>query len=219
MESRKLFKKHIQELTKQFSIKNDFYLYKRTFAIREIGNMLHIVCFDFPPSSMQCHVAIQPLYVPEDQLHFSFGNLLNHFYTQRTGLWGIEESKILGDIEEISSLLERNVLPWFSEITSPKNLIDFINSDKFSAVKCTPFLRNLYLGFSYLYTKRFDLANESLANALNMTSDFIGDYKMKNTNLIKPLLKKVNEKEFSAIENDLHNFVNFTRASCNLGQD
>jgi len=219
MENRKLLKKHIQEFTKRFSNKNNFHLYKRTFAIREIENLLHIVCFDFPPSSMQCHVAIQPLYVPETQLHFSFGNLLNYFGTQRTGLWGVEESGILSDIEEISNLLERNVLPWFNKISSPNSLIDFINSDKFSNVMCTPFLRNLYLGFSYLYTKRFDLANENLINALNATSDFIEDYKMENINLIEPLLKKINEKEFSAIENDLHNFVNFTRASCNLGQD
>jgi len=218
MKNRKLLKKHIQEFTKQFSINNDFNLYERTFAIREIRNILHIVCFDFPPSSMQCHVAIQPLYVPEAQLHFSFGNLLNYFGTQRTGVWGVEESKILSDIDEISNILERNVLPWFNEISSPKSLIDFINGDKFSTVKCTPFLRNLYLGFSYLYTKRFDLANENLINALNITSDFIGDYKMKNISLIEPLIKKVNEKEFSAIEHDLHNFVRFTRENCNLGQ-
>jgi len=168
---------------------------------------------------MQCHVAVQPLYVPEALVHFSFGNLLNHFGTHRTGLWGIEESQVISDIEEISNLLDRNVLPWFCEISSPENLIDFINSDKSSAVKCTPFLRNLYLGFSYLYTKNFDLARENLINALNITSDFTGDYKTKNINLIEPLLKKVNEKEFSAIEDDLRHYVSYTRANCNLGQN
>ena len=149
-------------------------------------------------------------------LHFSFGNLLNHLGTQNIGLWGLEESKFKDDIEEISDMLEKNVLPLFNEISSPESLISFINGNRIGIIKCTPFIRNLYLGFSYLYTKRYDLASESLIKALNITSDFIGDYKKRNVDLIEPLLNKINNKEFNSINDDLNSYIDFTRKSCNL---
>ena len=62
----------------------------------------------------------------------------------------------------------------------------------------------------------YDLANTALTNALNMTSDFIGDYKKKNVDLVEPLLSKINNKNFNSINEDLYNFIDFTRKSCNL---
>ena len=218
MDNRKLLKKQIREFIKQFAYNNNFMLYQRTFAVREVENLLHIVCFDFPPASMQCHVAIQPLYVPEANLHFTFGNRLNYLGVRKSGLWGREESKIHEDIEEISNLLESNALPWFNEVSSPEKLIGYIIGDSISGsiIQCPPFLRTLYLGFSYLYIKKYDLANEALNKALNMTSDYIGKYKDKNVSLIVPLLNKIENNEFNSIDNDLRNFIEFTKENCKL---
>lgn len=218
MEYKKEFKKHIQNLSKDFAQENNFMLYKRTCLIRIVNDIMHIISFDFPPSGMQCYIAIQPLYIPEENIHFSFGERLNFFNSKVPGLWGIEKDRMKDDIMEIDHLLHENALSWFEKILSPIDLIDFINGQSFHIIKCTPFLKNLYLGFSYLMIKKYELALNPLVTALDLTRDFIGIYKEKNKNLISNILCKIQKQEFTSIEDCLNSYIQLTKESCKISE-
>lgn len=73
MNERTIFKRRIQQLSKKIASDYDFTLYKRTFLIKEESDIVCMIVFDFPPTAMQFHVAVQPLYIPSERLHITVG--------------------------------------------------------------------------------------------------------------------------------------------------
>lgn len=215
-EDRKEFHKHIQKLSKDLAIENNFILYQRTFLIRIINDIVHIISFDFPPSGMQCYIAIQPLYIPEEIIHFSCGRELNYLNTRLSGLWGREKEKMEEDIKEINYLININALSLFEQVSSPKDLINFINSKNFSLIRCAPFLKNLYLGFSYLMIKDYEQAMNPLTTALDIAKGFTGIYKDKNENLLTDIIDKLLKRNFISIDESLKEYIKITKENCKL---
>lgn len=232
MEDRKLFKKRIREFSKAFAKKYGFKHYKPTFLIRNRNNIIQTVCFDFPPGGMQAHIAMQPLYFPERFIHFSFGQRLNRFKTNESGLWGREEGRIDEDIDRISTLLEENVIPLFDEVYSPQTLIKYINSyidvRNQRVVNGTERLADqyrseMYLGFSYLYIKEYASAKIHLQKVIEELSAprYINrydntNYYEKEIELVTTLINLIDDKRYEDIEKEMNGFIEKTKADCGI---
>jgi len=214
MEDRKLFKKRIQEFSKEYSERNGFILFQRTFLIRNRNDLLQMICFDFPPSGMQSHIAIQPLYIPGSDLYFTFGNKLNKFSTNEVGLWGKDKTTIEDDIFRISELLNSNVIPWFNEISTPQSLVDFIEHGDTHIIRCDPYFIAVYLSFSYLYLKKYDDAKIHLQKAIDLSLNRRGESNF--TDLLISQVKLIDNKLYNAIENEVKSIIQQTKVKCKI---
>lgn len=215
MENRKLFKKRIQEFSKEFANKYGFKLYKCTGLIRNKNNLLQIISFQFPPHVMKCNMAILPLYLPnQTALGFNFGNQVNHFKIVESGLWGLDESKMEEDINRISYLLEKNVIPWFEKISSPVSFVRFAGKEK--ELLCPPFLKDFYLAFSYLYIKDYNSAKKYLTKSIKFYSDSKYDYEIKKLQSMTYLVELIDKELYDDIEKELNKFIENTKIECKI---
>lgn len=216
MERKQQIKTSVRHFVEAFSCEHGFKLYQKTFALRIKNDLLQIVCFDFPPSGMQCHVAIQPLYIPEDNINFTFGNLLNRFMINKPGLWGIDITKIEDDIREISKLLETYIIPWFDKVSSARSLIEYVNSRNINDIRCPPYFTNTILGFSYLYINDFRNAKYVLNKRLELSSNLI--LHSEREKLIQLMLSLIDLGEYEKIKELLNDFTELTKKNCKLDQ-
>lgn len=167
MIEKKILKKAIKEFFAPFAKQNGFFYLKPTLLVREHMDTLHIINFDIPHFGYNCDVAIQPLYIPQEDIVLGLGNRLEHFKEVSKGRWGFceNENELEQGLIQVQKLLEKNVLPWFNEVGTPQGIVSFIERGYCKDVKLIvgfpPFLENLYLGFSYLYCNNFDLADKA----------------------------------------------------------
>ena len=219
MDDKKLFKKRVQDFSKEFAIKHGFKLLKRTFLIRSRANLLQMICFNFQGSSMHCHIAIQPLYIPASFLHFTYGNRLNYFKTQEKGTWGTDVTKIDNDIDRIMSLLEKNVMPFFDEVSSPETFINYTVALKhkaslFNDVMCAPYFAEIYKGYSYLYMKGYEEAKRCFGKAIELSTDRIGED--ERVALMVSLITDIDDKNYEKIDSRLNEFISYTVSECGI---
>lgn len=178
MEKKKEFIKLIKKVLTPFAREHDFIFYNPTILIRLNKDTLHIINFDLGTAGFTCDVAIQPIYVPAESLVLSFGNRLSRFNVLINERWKYGESQQEDEFNllQIVELIKENVLIWFEEVGSAKGIISFIEKGLVNDTKLIigfpPFMKNLYLGFSYLYEEKIKLAEGALHQVLdNLVAD------------------------------------------------
>jgi len=217
-EDRKIIKRQIQKFCKEFANTYDFKVHRRTFMVRNRDNLLQMIVFDFPPSSMQYIIAIQPLYFPSEDLFFNFGEDLNYFRNHEVGSWGNDIEKIEEDIIHMNMLLVKNVIPWFDEeVSSPEMLIEFICKKNNEEAFCDSYHQELFLIFSYLYTKKYEEAKENLPETIVMAEErpFPSESMIA---LLKTFLTDLDNKAYSNIENTLEGIIKKTKEDCGISK-
>lgn len=160
IDKKKIYKL-IRSVFAVFSQQNGFSFYKNYILVRIQSDILHTICFDFGVGGLTCDIAIQPLYIPSEDIVLSFGNRISKFNVNLKERWsyGQTESAMEKSLVEIKELLEKNALPWFRETGHPQGIINFIENgsvnDQALILGLPDFLKRLYLGFSYLYQNEF----------------------------------------------------------------
>ena len=188
-ELKKLIKSGFLEFSKQ----NGFYFLKPTILIKVNCDVLQIINFDIAPNGVNCTIAIQPLYIPSEDIILSFGNRLNHFKTSLPGIWcngDAEKAKV--DFCEMKELLEKNVLPWFEDVASPMGIVRFIKSDRSDKpdyiVGFSPNLKRLYYAYSNLYLGEIDQAKDTLEDILSTNREDMRPWVLKQSEMIEETL-------------------------------
>ncbi|MBE0447971.1 MAG: DUF4304 domain-containing protein [Actinobacteria bacterium] len=165
---RRSVRKLIKKVFKPFADEHGFKFHKPTLLLREYKDTLHIISFELSTADFTCRIAILPLYVPEDTISLSFGNRISRFKVMLREWWDYKQTEQENEqsLMQIKELLERNALPWFEEAGSPEGIVSFIESGKADdpsiALRCPRFIKDLYLGFSYLYLNKYDQAGRLL---------------------------------------------------------
>ena len=191
---KKDLQKNIKEFFTTFAKQNGFVFHKPTLMIRMHKDTLHIVNFDVPSKGFNCNIAIQPLYIPSDTVTLSFGNRLNHFKTKLSGKWGYgnDKQEVEKDLSQVKELLEVNALKWFEETGCPEGIIKFIESglceDINLIVGFPPVFRSMYLGFSYLYISKPELAIKPLQEVIEKYKDDNRDWVIKQNDMINSII-------------------------------
>lgn len=218
---KKSLKRIIKDFFTPFAMKNNFKFYKPTIMLRECDDTIHIINFDLPTEGFNCNIAIQLLYIPADGITLSFGNRLNCFKTKLSGIWGYSDDKgiIEKDLSQVKDLLEVNALPWFNEVGSPEGIISFIESgaseDINIIVGFPPALRNIYLGFSYLYINKIDLAEKPLLKVLELYKDDNRSWVVQEKEMINDILELA-KKEPGRIKDKLNDYIRITKDNLKL---
>ncbi|MEG0755020.1 MAG: hypothetical protein RR450_01370, partial [Oscillospiraceae bacterium] len=158
MNNRDIFKRQIQSLSKRIATEYNFALYRRTFLVREENNIVSMIVFDFPQSAMQFHVATQPLYVPSDILHITFGYRFRRRNLNTMGYWGEHSDQFDSDIAEIESLILDEAFPFLQQTSSPYKIIELLNNGLPNEIKLPPHFKNTYLAYSLLMIKEYNSA-------------------------------------------------------------
>ena len=214
------FNKLIKKVFKHFSEEYSFESYKPTVLLRLNNDVLHIINFDKGSAGFACDIAIQPLYVPSDSIVLSFGNRLSRFkvYLQERWDYGQSEQELENNLIQVKELLVRNALPWFEEVGHPQGIVSFIEMEKKnrkSLTWCPPFQEYLYLGFSYLYLKKYDLAEIHLRSATDALDDNDWTWVIERKALINEM-RRISNTEPESIEIKLEEFVEQTKMNLRL---
>jgi len=218
-------KKTLQRIIKKyfttFAEINNFIFYKPTIMLRECNDTLHIINFDLPTEGFNCSIAIQPLYIPSDSITISFGNRLNHFKAKLPGTWGYSSDKTIieKDLSQVKDLLEVNAMPWFDKVGSPEGIISFIESgaaeDTNIIVGFPPALRNIYLGFSYLYINKIDLAEKPLLQVLEQYKEDKRGWVVQVKEMINSMLALAKDEPYK-IREKLTDYIRITKYNLKL---
>jgi hypothetical protein len=218
---KKVLQKIIREYFTPFAKKYHFVFYKPTVLLRICEDTLHIINFDLPGGGLNCNVAIQPLYLPSDTIVLSFGNRLNHFKTKLSGIWGYsnDEKDIKIDLAQISELLEMNAIPWFDEVGRPEGIISFIESglseDNNTVIGFSPVSRSLYLGFSYLYINKIDLAEKTLSEVVDRYKEDKRTWVIHQNQMISNILVLTKNEPYK-ISEILNDYVRITKSNLKI---
>jgi len=218
---KKTFQRIIKDYFTPFAEKYNFVFHKPTIMLRIRDNTLHIINFDLPSEGLNCNIAIQPLYVPADTITVSFGNRLNHFKTKLPGTWGYSNDKsiIEKDLSQIKDLLEVNALPWFNEVGNPEGIISFIESGSAEDINIIvgfpPVLRKIYLGFSYLYTNKIDLAEKVLIEVVEQLKEDKRAWVVQQKEMINNVLVLA-KNEPNKISEKFNEYIKITKNNLKL---
>ena len=221
MTDQKMIKKTIKESLKPFAKENNFSFTNPLLLTRHYDSVLHIINFDLPMQGFNCNIAIQPLYVPADTINLSFGNRLNHFKAHLSGVWGYGDTKeeIVKDLDEVIKLLETNALPWFQEAGNVQGIISLIkdgNVDNTNfIIGFPPYLKSIYLGFSYLYIEKYELADSAFIDVLNIFKDDNRAWVVELKGLIYSIRSLVKNNP-DKVSEKLGQFIKQTKVNNNL---
>lgn len=220
MDNKKVLVASIKKAMKPFTQKHDFYFLKQTLLVRMFKDTLHIINFDVHAPGFNCHVAIQPLYVPADSIDLSFGNRLNHFNVNLPGTWGYgDEKQVEQELQEVQKLLLNNVLPWFKEVGYPQGIASFLKNDTEKGnhliVGFPPYLKHLYLGFSQLYLQKNELANPTLEQVLEQFNDDSRTWVVQLKEIVKQMIE-LNREDQNKVASKLSEFINYTKENLNI---
>lgn len=177
---KKEFKKLIKAEFKDIINANGFIKKSDTLYIKNTDrNVLQIIDFDLGSIGFTCSVALQPLYVIEHTkgISLAMGERLSRFKIVQKEWWSYEQPQV--GIKEIKELLLKNGLTWFKDYGTPEGIIDFISTDKYKEygfVMFRSFHRKRNLGFSLLYTGRYDEGLKCINDLIDEIKDNAADF-------------------------------------------
>lgn len=216
MNDKEAFKRRIQRLSKEVASKYGFNLYRRTFLVHEECNIAGMIVFDFPPRAMQFHVAAQPLYVPSDMLHITFGYRFERSNRVALGYWGEKEENIENDVAEINEIIECEAIPFLQQVSSPRKMIDFLMGEVPNCIKFPPHYRDMYIAYSCLMVKDYSSAVLPFTNALLKLKEYDLDSTKKQVETIELILNLLMRKDYDAIDCLLISIISNTKTDCGL---
>ncbi len=181
----------IKKRFETFAIENGFHFHKPTILARINEHVIHIINFDVLTLGFNCSIAIQPLYVPLDNIALNCGNRLNDFRVNIPGNWGYGTS-VEQDLDEVEALLRENAVPWFDEVGNPQGLVKFIEEEErvnLLTVGFAPFFRTLYLGLSLIFVDKVDEGIHLLGEIFKHPQEYNSIWFTKWKETIDPLFK------------------------------
>lgn len=203
MSSDRRWKSAVERLSKRLAAQYGFTLYRPTCLVKMEQDIALTICFDFPPSGMKFHIAAQPLYTPEPELHLTFGRELRWAELGRTGPWGMKPGRLDPDLAELEGLVETEALPFFQKVSSPRRLIRFLKSARSRDTRyilCPPVIRYTYLAYSYLRVKRYLLAPRPLRSLLDELSAYTDPSSQQRCGRAANLLRLIEARRFGEID-------------------
>lgn len=221
MKSKKVLKDIIKSRLIKMAEEYGFSFYKPTTIIKCDQSILQIINFDILIEGFNCSIAIQPLYIPSEGLDMSFGNRLNYFNVVEQGIWGEgdNKNKIEADVDKCLELIKLNVIPWFEKLSTPDEIILFINSEELENKNLIawfpPQLRNKFLGFSYLYTGKHDLAENVFNHFIKFYEDDDRNWVINDIKIVNKLIS-VSKANPLNIPKILDEYVEFTKRNLKI---
>ncbi len=219
---RKTIKKIIRKTLKPFAEEHGFQFHNPLILLREKESTIHIINFDVFVRGFNCLVAIQPLYFPEDAVHLSFGNSLNYLKSKVAGVWGSgdSEAELLKDLDEVMRLLKNDALPWFEDYGTPRGIITFIERElgrsTYLVLGFSEYLKCIFLGFSYLYLKKYHKAKPALRKAYLLLEEDKEDWAMEEKKLLSEMIKLVDKNANDEIDSQISKFIEYTKKAIKI---
>lgn len=219
MSSDRRWKNAVERLSKRLAAQYGFTLYRPTCLVKIEQDIALTICFDFPPSGMKFHIAAQPLYAPEPELHLTFGRELRWAEFDRMGPWGTEPDRFGPDIAELEALVEAEALPFFQKVSPPRRLIRFLKSARSRDTRyilCPPVIRYTYLAYSYLRVKRYFSASRPLRSLLDELSAYTDPSSQQRYGRAAGLLRLIEGRRFLEIDQLLDGYAADLHTQCKL---
>lgn len=216
MNERTIFKRKIQQLSKEIAADYNFTLYKRSFLIKEESDIVCMIVFDFPPTAMQFHVAVQPLYIPSERLHITFGYNIQRPNIAQKGYWGSDPEYLERDINEITETIRNDVLPFFQTVSSPQKLIDYLQNDSSKRIRVAPNILKLHVAYSLLMTRQYDAALPYFNAVRNDLSQYTIESVNEQLATIEKMISMIEKKEYTEISIFLKQTIIDVKTVCGL---
>lgn len=218
MNERTIFKRRIQQLSKKIASDYDFTLYKRTFLIKEESDIVCMIVFDFPPTAMQFHVAVQPLYIPSERLHITVGYNIQRPSLAQKGYWGSDPEYYDCDINEITEIIRNEALPFFQTVSTPLKLIDYLQNDSSKRIRVAPVISKLHVAYSLLMTRQYDAALPYFNAVRNDLSQYTIESANKQLATIEKIISMIEKKDYYEISIFLKQTITDVKTVCGLVQ-
>lgn len=216
MNERTIFKRRIQQLSQKIASDYDFTLYKRTFLIKEESDIVCMIVFDFPPTAMQFHVAVQPLYIPSERLHITVGYNIQRPSLAQKGYWGSDPEYYDCDINEITETIRNEVLPFFQTVSTPLKLIDYLQNDSSKRIRVAPIISKLHVAYSLLMTRQYDAALPYFNAVRNDLSQYTIESANKQLATIEKIISMIEKKDYYEISVFLKQTITDVKTVCGL---
>ena len=100
---------------------------KRNNFFRESEDMIFGVSFE-NPGLMYCQFYIIPLWIPTENIYYSYGNRLNNFAKCPPLCPESSDEQISQWVINTITLLENSIFPFFDTVSTPEKLLDFLQS-------------------------------------------------------------------------------------------
>lgn len=84
---KKTFNKLVKKVMKSFANKYGFKIIKQLLLVKVCNDTLNIINFDYGKSGFTCNIAIQPLYIFDEEFNLSFGNKVSRFNNNLRKRW------------------------------------------------------------------------------------------------------------------------------------
>jgi hypothetical protein len=212
-------KKVIKQYLTLFAKKHGFKFQNSSTLIKLHGCFLQIVNLTVNATNFHCSYAVQPLYVPASFIGLSYGGRLENQRTYQLWELGHTEESVVLTMLELQTKLEEDVLPWFEETCSIEGTVSFIERNRVVLdsrfISFSPFLRFLYLGFSYLWLHRYQSATAAFEEVLNFFQNDSRPSAMKQCELVLRMIDLI-ENQPSCIDEILNGFIKETKDNLKL---
>ncbi|MDY3282794.1 hypothetical protein [Dysosmobacter sp.] len=216
MNERTIFKRRIQQLSKKIASDYGFTLYKRTFLIKEESDIVCMIVFDFPPTAMQVHVAVQPLYIPSERLHITVGYHIQRPGLAQKGYWGSDPEYYDCDINEIAETIRNEALPFFQTVSTPLKLIDCLQNDSSKRIRVAPVVSKLHVAYSLLMTRQYDAALPCFNAVRNDLSQYTIESANKQLAATEKIISMIEKKDYDGISVFLQQTITDVKTVCGL---
>lgn len=191
----------IQEVMKEYGFER--YNNQKMYLIQRSNDFANTLLFECSPMrGTRFIAAVQPLYVPCESLHITFGYRLRNS-DGKVGYWGNDTDKIDEDIEELRELVHKEAMPFIEKVSSPLKIVNFIHNNVFGDIKFPPSYRNEYLAYSLLKLKRYEEAVPILASVIEELEKSKFESAKQKVVIMRELELKVCKKEYELIDMEL----------------
>lgn len=221
LKNKMMLKRLIRKTFGAFAEVHGFHFHSPLILVREREEILNIVAFDPGRVGFTCDIAVQPLFVPEETIVLSFGNRISRFRTLLPERWAYgEEEECRKGLEQIRSLLERDALPWFGEVSSASKMVAYLEDPGHSIQTplLAPWERYLSLGFGYLKLKRYQEGVDLLrkVNDYFVSNKMEWDWVLRWKQLVEEMISLVSTDP-ELVEKRLAEYADYTRNKIGIG--
>lgn len=191
----------IKEVMKEYGFER--YNNQKMYLIQRRNDFVNTLLFEYSPMrGTRFIVAVQPLYVPCESLHITFGYRLRNS-NGKVGYWGNDADKIDEDIEELRELVYKEAMPFIEKVSSPLKIVSFIHNDVFGDIQFPPSYRKEYLAYSLLKLKRYEEAVPILESVIEELEKSKFESVKQKVIIMRELELKVRKKEYELIDMEL----------------
>lgn len=171
----------------------------------------------FSGNTFTIEVFVQPLYVPNESVIFTFGDRLGFITKQKDIWWNFDESREYEISQEILSMMIGSGLPFLEERESVKKFLQCYQNIDVNANKH----RVEAIGYSYIMNNEYAKATNLLSSLNDILSQDIQKHPeitwMKNLQCrVQMILGYLQHQEYASAEQQLNEWKSYTLSNLNL---